>query len=66
MPDIGLADDGEVNFLWKDKGVHVDLGFHGTRKFSYFARGRDGRRLHGDNLPVSEGLPVEVVNLFKA
>ena len=28
-PDVGLADDGEVNFYWKHRGAHVDLGFFG-------------------------------------
>ena len=30
--DIGLADHGEINFLWKTKSVHVDLGFHDMMK----------------------------------
>ena len=34
IPDIGLADDGEINFLWKNESVHVDLGFHDAKSFS--------------------------------
>lgn len=26
-PTVGLVADGEINFLWKEGGVHVDLGF---------------------------------------
>lgn len=66
LPEITLADDGEVNFFWKSDGVHVDLGFYGTGTCSYFARGRDGRRLYGDATPASEGLPPEVTALFTA
>ena len=66
IPDMGLADDGEVNFLWKEGGVHVDLGFYGTRTYTYFARGKDGRPIDGENILASEGLPSEIVELFTA
>ena len=66
LPEISLADDGEVNFLWQSDGVHVDLGFYGTGTCSYFARGKDGRRIHGDDAPASEGLPSEIITLFTA
>ena len=65
MPEISLADDGEINFLWEYEGVHVDLGFYGTGACSYFARNNDGCRLHGENVSASEGLPAEVTNLLK-
>ena len=41
LPDMGLADDGEVNFLWKQEGIHIDLGFlrHG-RIFLFCAHRR--------------------------
>ncbi len=64
IPDMGLADDGEVNFLWKEGGVHVDLGFYGTRTYTYFARGKDGRPIDGENILASEVLPSEIVELF--
>ena len=66
LPDIGLADDGEVNFLWKDGGVHVDLGFYGTHTFSYFAQGKDGRKIYGEEARVSEGLPAKIIALLVA
>lgn len=64
MPHICLANDGEVNFFWKDGTVHVDLGFYGTCTFSYFARGRDGSKLYGEEIPACEGLPSKVEALF--
>ena len=64
MPDVGLADDGEINFLWDSDGVHVDLGFYGTGTFSYFARGNRGQRIHGEDEPASGGLPRQVILLF--
>ena len=66
LPEISLADDGEVNFFWKNDGVYVDLGFYGTGTCSYFARGKDGRRLYSDATPASEGLPPEITALFAA
>ncbi len=66
VPYIGLADDGEVNFLWKKDGVHVDLGFYGTRNYTYFAHGKDGRPIDGEDILASEGLPSEIVELFTA
>lgn len=66
LPEISLADDGEVNFLWQSDGVYIDLGFYGTGTCSYFARGKDGRRLYGDAAPASEGLPPEITALFAA
>ena len=65
-PYIGLADDGEVNFLWKNDRIHVDLGFYGTRTYTYFAYGKDGRPFDGEDMPASEGLPSEIVELFTA
>ena len=62
-PSIGLADDGEVNFLWDHDGLHIDLGFYGTGAFSYFARAQDGRRLYGNDLPADCGLPAELAGL---
>ena len=66
LPRIVLADDGEINFLWGDSGVQVDLGFYGTNTYSYFARARDGQKYYGEAIPASSGLPPEVAALFAA
>ena len=66
LPNMGLADDGEVNFLWKENGIHIDLGFYGTGTFSYFARTHDGEKFYGDEVPASQGLPQDLVNLIRA
>ena len=65
MPIITLADDGEVNFLWKTPSVHVDLGFYGTGTYSYFACHTDGRRFISETEPAQKGLVSEVIQLFK-
>ena len=64
MPIISLADDGEVNFLWKYDPVHVDLGFYGTGTYSYFACHKDGRELIGEIVPACRGLVPEIIQLF--
>ena len=40
LPHLSFADDGEINFLWNQDGIHIDLGFYGTGTYSYFARGK--------------------------
>ena len=64
LPDMGLADDGEINFLWDYDGVHIDLGFYGTGVYSYFAQGKSGEKIYKDDLPVFGNFPSEIVALF--
>lgn len=63
-PDIGLADDGEVNFLWIADDVYIDLGFYGTELYSCFARDRNGREILRDDLSATDGLPGDIVEMF--
>ena len=65
LPNIGVADDGEVNFLWDSDGIYIDLGFYGAGTFSYFARAGDGQKFYGDDLPASGILPGNLVNLIR-
>ena len=65
LPDIGVADDGEVNFLWDGDGVYIDLGFYGTGDYSYFASDEDGQEFRCDDLPADGILPAELVNLIR-
>ena len=64
VADIGLADDGEINFLWKTESVHVDLGFHDEGSCSYFARDGAGREYLVDDHVFDQGLPSEIANLL--
>ena len=65
LPNMGLADDGEINFLWANDGVHIDLGLYGMGTFSYFARARSGQKFYGDDVPAWRGLPGEIANLIR-
>ena len=64
LPDVGLADDGEVNFLWKDAGIHVDLGFYGCGTFSYYARDDKGHEYLEDECRAAHGLPSDLAALL--
>ncbi len=65
LPYLGLADDGEINFLWKQDGIHIDLGFYGTGTFSYFARGKDNKEIYGDDVPAATGLPEPLIAFLR-
>ena len=65
LPYLSLADDGEINLFWQKDGVHIDLGFYGTGTYSYFAHGKDGERLYGDDVSVSGGFPTALAGLFE-
>ena len=60
---IGLVADGEINFLWKHGGVHVDLGFYGEAEGSYYARDKNGKEYFCDGFPASEGLPGPISSI---
>lgn len=59
-PSIHVASDGEVNFEWKGNDFRIDLGFYGNQTFSYYAV-KNGKELFGDDVPVKEGIPKELV-----
>ena len=71
LPQVALADDGEVNFLWRGDGLLIDIGFIGDGSMHYFvsdeAQGVDsdasipfsGRSLHRDierTMPRARGM----------
>ena len=64
MPEIRLASDGEINFLWDSKCYHVDLGFYGTGKYSYFGRDENGNEILDEGIPATDGLADPVVRLL--
>ena len=67
MPDIGVAEDGELNFLWKAGAqgqVHVDLGFYGDGTYSYYAAYGQGREYERDDVSPSEGLTEELLTIL--
>jgi hypothetical protein len=64
LPHLSFADDGEINFLWDQDGIHIDLGFYGTGTYSYFARGKDDEEFYDDDVPASDGLPYDLVALL--
>ena len=63
-PHLSFADDGEINFLWNQDGIHIDLGFYGTGTYSYFARGKHDEGFYEDDIPASDGLTGSLVALL--
>ena len=66
LPHLSFADDGEINFLWNQDGIHIDLGFYGTGTYSYFARGKADEGFYADDVPASGGLPDALVALLNS
>lgn len=57
MPNICLASDGEINFLWKTNAIHVDLGFYGSGSYSFYACDKYGNEILEDSVRSTTGLP---------
>ena len=66
LPEIRLADDGEINFLWQHEDCHVDLGFYGTGAYSYFGRNRQGEEIMGDGVLATSGPEDPIIKLLSA
>ena len=57
IPHISLANDGEVNFLWRTERGVLDLGFYGTGTYSYYAKIHDSHlneEFGDDDLPSED------------
>ena len=63
MPNVGLADDGEVNFLWEGPRLHVDLGFFGDGTYSCYARA-PGIRVRVDEVSARHGIFPALQEIF--
>src|SRR5258706_5105467 len=62
QPAIHVASDGEVNFQWSGPDFQIDLGFYGDGKFSYYAAKKGCTPILGDEVPVKDGIPKNVVD----
>ena len=61
-PAIHVASDGEVNFQWSGSDFQIDLGFYGNDKFSFYAAKKGCDPILGDEVPVKDGIPKNVVD----
>ena len=64
-PEIRFANDGEINFLWTDDNVHVDLGFYGTGMYSYYGRNSSGHEIQGVEVLASQGLTQDIKHILE-
>lgn len=65
-PYISLASDGEINFYWKTPHIELDLGFTGTRQYSYYGRTTDGIEFAEDGASIGDPLPPELIAVLRA
>lgn len=66
QPMVSAAEDGEVNFYWKNESIYIDLGFHGDGTYSFFAKLDNGETLVGDDIPARAGsATLQIKNLIK-
>jgi len=65
LPYSGLSGDGEISLFWDKNDIFADLGFTGDGKYSYYARGMDGKEYHGNYIPLSSTLPEDFVKVLK-
>jgi len=61
-PAIHVASDGEVNFQWSGTDFHIDLGFYGNGKFSYYGAKEGHEPIVCDGVPVKDGIPKELAD----
>ena len=62
-PEIRFANDGEINFLWakEDLHVHIDLGFYGTGRYSFYGRNSQGEEILGEEILATDGLTDSIL-----
>ena len=65
-PAIHVASDGEVNFHWTGPNFQIDLGFYGDGKFSYYGQKDGFEPIYGDDIPVGNGAPQQLLAIASA
>lgn len=65
LPDVAVADDGEVNFFRRREGLFVDIGFYGDGQIHYYVRVESARidvdgsePFSGKSLPRALVIPI--------
>ncbi|MBS0350420.1 MAG: hypothetical protein JSR33_04380 [Proteobacteria bacterium] len=64
LPYVSLAGDGEICFFWEVENIFIDIGFSGEKNFSYFARDKNNHKFFGDDVPLTEDFPNELMNVI--
>lgn len=65
-PTISLSEDGEINFLWQNDALYLDLGFVGDGTYSFYGKSGEGEIFLGDDQQVGESLPANLASLMSA
>lgn len=64
-PFITIANDGEINLLWKNNSFTLDLGFSGDGTYNYYGCSVDGMRFYGDDKAIDEQLSAVIMDLLR-
>ena len=60
----GLSNDGEISLIWESESLFADFGTEGDNTYSFFIK-KDGEKLYGDDIPLSESIPEAALKLLK-
>lgn len=66
LPYSGLAGDGEVDLIWDQENAFIDLSFSGDKTYSFYARNSAGIEKFGDNTPLSNTPPTELIEIIQS
>ena len=65
LPQVALADDGEINFFWRVDGRLVDIGFVGDGMMHYYVSDEAQGVDVDDSIPFSgRSLPRDIRDRF--
>ena len=65
LPQVALADDGEVNFFWRGDGRLIDIGFVGDGMMHYYVSDEAQGVDVDDSIPFSgRSLPRDIRDRF--
>ena len=66
LPQISVAEDGEVIFFWRSDSAYVDVGLWGDDEIYYYAHVENaGIDVDGSELFSAQSLPKELINAIE-
>jgi len=64
LPRPAIAGDGEISFFWENE-FFIDISFTSPNHFSYYAKDLEGNEFFGDDIPITEGVPKEILTIVQ-
>ena len=60
---VGLSNDGEINLFVDNDKEFADFGVYGDGTYTFFVK-VDGQKVYGENIRITDGIPVDVKNVL--